>query len=291
MRRQKAVEKIFSEGKTSELAAEGVALRKDGTTIPIEITYSFIRTTKENTVTAIIRDISERKTHEKDLKTYAEELKKEVDARTKQLAQSRERYRTLVGTANDAIISTDKEGKIVYFNKKAEEIYGYERKELLKKNLSEIAPEEIWEIAQLEFNRSDSSIHGKIIESYGVKKDTTMFPVEFTVSVFERDGEYNLTLIARDITRRKNLEQELQEYTAKLEEKVRDRTYELTASQQTLREKVSELSILNEISEALSSTMDLEVVLNIILVGATVFNPFKSYIRHTTSINTCTKAS
>ena len=72
-----------------------------------------------------------------------------------------------------------------------------------------------------------------------------------------------------DSSTRKNLEIELQKYTANLEEKVRERTYELTASQQSLKEKISELSILNEISEVLASTTDLNVVLNVILAGAT----------------------
>ncbi len=65
------------------------------------------------------------------------------------------------------------------------------------------------------------------------------------------------------------MEIELQEYTSNLEEKVKERTYELTASQQSLKEKISELSILNEISEVLASTTDLNIVLNVILAGAT----------------------
>ena len=65
------------------------------------------------------------------------------------------------------------------------------------------------------------------------------------------------------------LEQKLQEYTTTLEERVKERTFELTQSQQRLNEKIAELSILNEIGEALSSTMELELVLDIILVGAT----------------------
>lgn len=266
---KQALQKIFTEKKNSTLAVEGTSLKKDGTTIQIEMSYSFIKTTQGDTLSAIIRDISERKISENRLKIHTEELKQEVETRTKQLARSEERYRTLVGTANDAIISTDKEGKIIYFNHKAETIYDYSRNEILGKSISEIAPEEIWKAARLEFKKKEGSAHGKLLESWGSKKDRSSFPVEYTISVFEWEGEYNLTLIARDITRRKNLEQELQQHTAKLEEKVKERTYELTASQQTLKARVSELSILKEISEALSSAMDLEAVLNIILVGAT----------------------
>ncbi len=266
---EKAAQRIFTCKKSSGVTYEGVGLRKNSTILPIEITYSFIKTSKGDTVTAIIRDISERKDHEKKLQTYAEELEQQVEVRTRQLIQSEERYETLLSTANDAIISTDKKGNIIYLNKKAEQIYGYSKEEILGKSIAIITPAEIWETAQRAFQSSDGSTPGKVIESVGIHKNGTIFPVECTVSGFKRDGEYNLTLIARNITRRKNLEKELQQYTAKLEEKVRERTYELTASQQILKEKISELSILKEISEALSSTMDMEAVLNIILVGAT----------------------
>ena len=47
-------------------------------------------------------------------------------------------------TANDAIISTNKEGIITSFNKKAEEMYGYSREEIMEKSiLTLFAPREI----------------------------------------------------------------------------------------------------------------------------------------------------
>lgn len=268
-KQRNAIKEFFLRKRCPETAIEGVGLKKDGRIIPLEITYSFIKTTRGDIVTAILRDISERKTHEGKLKTYAKGLEHKVKTQTKKLAWSEERYHALVETANDAIISANKKGEIIYFNKKAEELFGYTREEVMGQNISEIAPDEIREMAQLELNTRYTSTQEKMLESYGIKKDKTTFPVEYTISVFERDRESNLTLIARDRTIRKRLEQKLQQYTVKLEEKVRERTYELTASQQSLKEKISELSILKEIGEALSSTIDLEAVVKIILVGAT----------------------
>ncbi|MEI6127615.1 MAG: PAS domain S-box protein, partial [Pseudomonadota bacterium] len=253
----------------SSRPVEGICLRKDGTAIPAEHTFSFQKTDGPVFITVIVRDISERKMYEASLKAHAEDLEREVEVRTQQLVRSEERYRILLETANDAIISADTAGGIIYFNKKAEEIYGYGRDEILGKSLSEIAPHEVWEAAQAEFHAGADSSHGKMLESRGFRRDKKTFPAEYTISVFEKDDEHTLILISRDITKRKKLEQEVQEYTAKLEEKVRGRTYELTASQQTLKGKIFELSILKEISEALASAMDIESVLNIILVGAT----------------------
>ena len=151
-------------------------------------------------------------------------------------------------------------------------VFDYQREEILGKNIALLTPREIWQVAQTSVHIHDGRISnpiGKTLESWGIKKDRTTFPIEFSISVFERDIETYFTSIIRDISKRKKLEQKLQEYTATLEEKVKERTFELTQSQQRLNEKVAELSILNEIGEALASTMELELVLDIILVGAT----------------------
>ena len=47
------------------------------------------------------------------------------------LAESEERYRTIVELAQDAIVLYDPEGRVVDWNKRAEEIYGYPREEVL----------------------------------------------------------------------------------------------------------------------------------------------------------------
>lgn len=270
-RQKRRISEIFSMDKDlqSSHAAEGICIKKDGTPVMAEATFSRQKTSGKNAIIAILRDISERKSYEAKLKSYAEELEREVASRTNQLRLSERRYRTLLGTANDAIISTDRDAKILYLNRKAEELFECRREDLLGESLLKLTPQPVWDTALQEMQKENFTEQGKMFESFGIKRSGNTFPVEMTVSLFEWDGEKHLTFIARDITLRKNLERELQEYTAKLEEKVRERTYELTASQQRLKEKVSELSILNEISEVLASTTDLNVVLNVILAGAT----------------------
>lgn len=248
---------------------EGQLLHHDGHLVPFEATFSVQSSDADALVTAIIRDISERKNYEKRLRTQAEELQSAFDESRRELARTEERYRVLVETANDAIFSVNTDGSLVYCNRKTEELFGYSRSELLGVASTVIVPGGLLELVAREYRPVAGELYGKVVESVGLKKDATQFPVEYTISVFEQDGDRTLTFIARDITRRKQLEQELQQYTATLEEKVRERTYALTASQQDLKEKISELSILKEISEALASAMELDDVLNIILVGAT----------------------
>ncbi len=250
----------------------GVCIKKDGGEFPSEITYAVQKTDQDTTITAIVRDISERKAAEEQLQQYALQLEQEVTNRTRDFQYSQERLHLFLEMANDAIISTDQEGTILYINKRAEEIFGYSRAELIGRTISLITPKEIWQLAQIGSHGSHERItnhFGKTLESWAVRKDQTTFPIEFTLSSFAREDELFFTAIIRDISRRKKLEQQLQKYASTLEDKVKERTFELTQSQQRLNEKVAELSILTEISEALASTMDLESILDIILVGAT----------------------
>jgi PAS domain S-box-containing protein len=257
---------------TEKIMFNGLCLKSDGTTFPAEASYSTQKTGQGVIITAIFRDISERRASEEKLQQYAQQLEQEVTNRTRDLNYSQERLHLFLETASDAIVSTDRDGTIIYVNKTAEEIFDYQREEILGKNIALLTPREIWQVAQTSIHIQDGRVTnpiGKTLESWGIKKDRTTFPIEFSLSVFERDIETYFTSIIRDISRRKKLEQKLQEYTTTLEERVKERTFELTQSQQRLNEKIAELSILNEIGEALSSTMELELVLDIILVGAT----------------------
>ncbi len=248
---------------------EGFCLKKDGTMIAVERGFAPLKTSQGNMITAIIRDITERKKHEDEIKSYSDKLEEEVKTRTGELIISEERYRNLFNTASDAIILTNQDGIVTHFNRKAEHLFAFEKNEATGKHLKEIAPAEIWSFVKQDIENQNFTQYGKVFESKGVKKDGTSFIVECTISLFKRNGEINATLILRDITERKRLERELHNHTANLEETVRKRTSDLIVVHHNLQEKVAELSIFKEISEALSSTMELEEVLDIILVGAT----------------------
>lgn len=86
--------------------------------------FSLIKDIKSNTTgsLACIRDVNDRKEAEEELR------------------RSEERYHSLVDNANDAIISTSKEGIIVSFNKKAEEMFGYTRDEIVGKAVTVLSP-------------------------------------------------------------------------------------------------------------------------------------------------------
>ncbi len=186
----------------------------------------------------IARDITENKILESELK------------------QSEERYRHFLENANDAIISLHTGGTINFFNKKAEEIFGYSRSEIMGKSILHLLPESAREV-QSEylkkfFDTQSFENKGLMLQGTGMRKDGTEFPIESSYIPLEI-GEYGVITIIRDITPIKRAEEE----KARMEGR--------------LQNKVTELSIMNEIGEVLLSTRELDEILHMILIGATAY--------------------
>lgn len=145
-----------------------------------------------------------------------------VDALRAQLA-------AIVESSNDAIVGKTPEGIITHWNKSAEKIYGYAADEVIGQSVTMLAPPELHaEIhAMLEKIRKGETIVNH--ESRRIRKDGTMIDVELTLSPI-RDDAGNISgvsTIARDITERKQNEEELRRYKDHLEEEVQQRTADL----------------------------------------------------------------
>lgn len=91
------------------------------------ITGSFVKTR------AFVRDITDRKKLERQLKEYYDTLEQKVNNRTKELKETKEYLENLLETANDVIYTLNSKGIITYVNKKIEE-WGYKKGELIGKS-------------------------------------------------------------------------------------------------------------------------------------------------------------
>ncbi len=130
-----------------------------------------------------------------------------------ELRESKERFRSVVRSAHDAIISIDSRGKINFWNKAAEIIFGYSADEMVGKTLTLIMPERFRQKHQKGINRvvstGKSRIIGKTVEVAGLRKDGSEFPLELSLAKWgTREGIF-FTGILRDITERKRVEAEL----------------------------------------------------------------------------------
>jgi PAS domain S-box-containing protein len=194
-RGKKLQAKLFKEGAVAGI--EHVWLRKDGSLVETEMNMALLKDNKGDTtgVVAGIRDITERK-------KFEEELKK-----------SEEKYHSLIEKANDAIISSGKDGRIVGFNKKAEEMFGYSRGEILGKSVLMLLPQDNKEInkgilKELKTTNRVSAI-GQTLEAKGLRKDGREILVEASYYSFEVQGEHIITALIRNITERKEMEEKL----------------------------------------------------------------------------------
>jgi PAS domain S-box-containing protein len=134
------------------------------------------------------------------------------------LENSEERFRSVAQTANDAIISVDSLGKIVFWNQGAEKIFGHPADEVAGRPLSMIIPEPFREAHRQGMERAvatgESKIIGKTVELLGLRKDGREFPLELSLATWKtKEGSF-FTAIIRDITERKRAEEEIK-YLAK----------------------------------------------------------------------------
>lgn len=163
----------------------------------------------------------------------------------KAVYESEEKFKAITGSAKDAIIIMDNEGNISYWNKAAENIFGYLSDEALGKQLHVLlAPEKYYNSYKMGIHAfketGNGPVLGKTLELEAVRKDGTIFPIELSVSAVKIDDKWNAVGIVRDITERKEIDEELRKHRNQLEEMVKERTSELTTTNEELQAEIAE---------------------------------------------------
>ena len=87
---------------------------------------------------------AENRVNQRKLKEYATDLESMVQAATEEIIRRREFEGRLIQSSIDGIIATDEEGKIIIFNRTAEQIFGYSRNEVVNRiGVNDLYPPEI----------------------------------------------------------------------------------------------------------------------------------------------------
>lgn len=165
------------------------------------------------------------------------ELKKSERA----LLESEKKFRNLADQSPNMIFINAK-GKIVYANKKCEEVMGYAKQEFYSPNFDFrklIAPESKKTISDAFKNH----MAGKDVEPYEyglITKDGRTLTVINAPKLITYEGEDSILGIVTDITDRVQMEQQLKEARDELEQKVQMRTKELVIANEQLLKEIEE---------------------------------------------------
>jgi PAS domain S-box-containing protein len=136
-----------------------------------------------------------------------------MDWQSRQIGLSEERFRSLIHSAQDGIVSADTKGRIVLMNRAAEKIFGYSASEVDTILFSDLfGPETSEEIkAQLAqcFTFGESAVLNRSFETEGRHKNGELLSLEVSLSVSGEGSDHILTGLFRDISQRKILMEQI----------------------------------------------------------------------------------
>lgn len=123
------------------------------------------------------------------------------------------KFRALLELAPDAIVIINADGRIVLVNSRTEQLFGYERADLLNQPIEILVPERFRKRHVGHRSHYFANPHtrpmGVNVSLYAARKDGSEFPVEISLSPLETEEGLLVTSIIRDITERLRAEEAL----------------------------------------------------------------------------------
>jgi signal transduction histidine kinase/DNA-binding NarL/FixJ family response regulator len=235
--------------------------------------YTFTDVIKAGASDFILKPFAEDEVEAKINRVFRErQLKADILSTNESLRELKDYLENIIRSSLDCIVVSDSRGCIMRVNKSFVDLVGVAEEEVIGSHIYTFSPTERGtyeslageEVAIDETFLHDAQEHiaqltstGRISnwETYLIRSDKKIVPVEENIDfLYNSRGEHiGAVGIIREITERKKA----------LGEKSR--------IEDTLKNKVTELSIMNEISEVLLSTRELDEILHMILIGATAY--------------------
>jgi PAS domain S-box-containing protein len=192
-----------------QLRATGVAspwekeyIRKDGSRVDVLVGVAALDIADDEYI-AFVLDLTERKRAAEAI--HKLEHQREADATV----------RALLEAAPDAMLISDEEGHIALVNARAEQLFGYERVDLLGKSIEMLVPEHL-RSSSLEdsgnhgSDRAERHDNGNGRQLVGLHRNGGEFPVEVSLSTLRTNVGVLVSTTVRDVTQRKQAEETLQ---------------------------------------------------------------------------------
>jgi PAS domain S-box-containing protein len=167
---------------------------------------------------------------------------------------------SLFENATEGIVLSNSEGQIILANPSACMMFGYHADELIGKGIESLIPDELRKKHKDHrlsfFNKPSNRTMGSGRDLFASKKDGSVFPVEISLSHYTKDASTFVIAFVVDISRRKEIEENLirkqkeletvtnqiRKLNTELEKKVDERTHILKEALQKLEQSQTELS-------------------------------------------------
>ncbi len=133
--------------------------------------------------------------------------------------ESEERYRLIAETASDAIITIDKSSTILFINRAAERIFGFNIAEMIGQSLTMLMPEYLRHLHEAGITRYETTrqrhVNWEHLEIPGLHREGHEIPLELSFSESRLHGRHVYIGIARDVSERRKAEMERSELLAR----------------------------------------------------------------------------
>lgn len=143
---------------------------------------------------------------------------------TTQSGRASRQLEAVLETAVDAIVIVDERGIVQTFNRAAESMFGYERAQVIGRNVSILMPAPFRQEHDSYISEYLQTGRAKIIgigrEAVGKRKDGSVFPIELSVSEVIVGKSRTFTGVVRDISERRQLENEILQVSEREQQRI-----------------------------------------------------------------------
>jgi PAS domain S-box-containing protein len=208
------------EGPVMNRRIELTALHRNGTEFPVELTITAIRMRGVTVFAAFLRDIRERRHAEEARQLRSSEQLEVVHVaerrRREQALQSSEAWKaSILDVALDAIITIDRDGRVIEFNPAAERLFGLTHAEAIGRELKELIVSSPAGEGQLQtlldsVATGEGLLLNRRIELIARRRDGGECAVELALIRIPMDGPPMFTAFLRDLSDQRRAEAELE---------------------------------------------------------------------------------
>ncbi|MDY6791949.1 MAG: sigma 54-interacting transcriptional regulator [Thermodesulfobacteriota bacterium] len=196
----------------------------------------------------------------KELEIRVRELERETALRRQAeaaLKENEKHYRALLGAIPDPVVVYDSAGNATYVNDAFVRVFGWERDELLGHRIDFVPPEEM----EATLEAWKRTLEGKkvLFETRRLTKEGKTLEIQLRTAILQnRKGKHTTSIVIhRDVTQARQAKKDLEKAHQELEQRVKQRTSELSEVNQRLRKEIDERKRIEESLRQSKKRLDL----------------------------------